>query len=68
MATKKRPQTPNRGAADIIGQVIRKVKRMLNDADLNGHWQACDYLTALHNWLRDWDERAAKKRGGLGKQ
>lgn len=58
MAT--RAKTPNRGAADIISQVIRKVDRMQVGGFLNA--------IAFRKWLTEWDVRAAKKPGGLGRK
>ena len=63
MAT-KRPQTPNRGAADIISAAIKKVKRMQGSGmkfheDISG----TDFIM----WLKDWDLRATKKARGLGR-
>lgn len=58
-----RSKTLNRGAADIIAQVIRKVDRMCKAAEsskIDGD--------ALIDWLQDWDARAAKKAGGLGRK
>ncbi len=64
--TKKiRPKTPNRGAADIVAEVMAKVKRMRTFCPGVIKYIERDQLVA---WLADWDVRAAKKAGGLGRK
>lgn len=62
-----RPKTPNRGAADIIAQVIAKARREMKKQEREG---AGLYIhgESFIAWLRDWDKRAAKKAGGLGRK
>jgi len=57
-----RPKTQNRGAADIIARVISKVKRM---AVYSPASEPMIPAQALIDWLRDWDKRAKKRKGGL---
>lgn len=61
MAT--RSKTANRGAADIIGRAIAKIGRMQKES-------GCSMIDGnkFKAWLSDWDVRAAKKAGGLGRK
>lgn len=71
----KRPQTPNRGAADAIREARTKIARMRKNglrelelgimAQKEGAYIALDYF---YRWLGKWNERAAAKPGGLGRK
>lgn len=77
----KRPQTPNRGAADFVGHMVAH----LNSAAISLHEAARQFSSdglypeaadsqsrAQENelqakWASDWDKRN-KRKGGLGKK
>ena len=71
-----RPKTPNRGVADIISQIRSKLKRMAVEVPNTWFNEDPDDNTTvwivrageLDQWLKAWDKRATKKKGGLGKK
>ena len=71
---KRRPNTKNRGAADVRDQILDKIARMKSDRKTlwftasNGDHIALIGADELAAWIRSMAPRAGKKKGGMGKR
>lgn len=76
-----RPQTPGRGAADLAARFIAHAKRCRDaairtrrinlgksDAAVLKAVGAWDTWNSAIDWMSQWNERASKRPGGLGRK
>jgi hypothetical protein len=67
MKTKNKPsKTMNRGASRQRDNIIKKLNRMIAEAERRPHWGPKLPLMQFKSWLLGCAYRNSKRKGGLG--
>lgn len=70
-AVRTRPRSPNRGAEDERGAILRNLRKRLRAVQNYEHepyYQIAQVLRSIIGWIERRTSRTGAKKGGLGRQ